>query len=520
MTAPKEVELKLELPPASLPNLAKIPLIRALEQPPEQATEVSVYFDTDTHKLRKHGVLLRVRRIGDRYVQTIKAAGNGALLARDEWESEIAGETPDLDLARGTALEPLLSDKLRRGLKPLFETRVRRKTYPLVNGAQAIVLTVDHGKIDTGERSAPLCEIELELERGDEAALFKIARELTQALPAKLALKSKSERGYELIDDAKGRRVIGAPVKAAPVVLVPDMSARAAFKAIGRACLKQILGNEPALLDGNPDGVHQLRVGVRRLRAAMSLFGDLFDDDPQLATIKDELRWLAGELGPARELDVLMKRVVTPVRKRHARWDGVPALTRDFTERREAALVRAQSAVKSARFRALTLEVAAWLETGAWADPSDDLVRERGDLPIEVTAAAELNRRWKKIRKRGKALDKLPAPARHRLRIQAKKVRYATEFFTGVFPGKRAAKRRQRFLAALEHLQDGLGDLNDIVVHEDMITALGVRRRPASRKRAFAAGVLAGHEDARLDAAMAAAVDAYAELAKVKRFWR
>jgi inorganic triphosphatase YgiF len=515
MTAPKEVELKLELPPASLPNLAKIPLIRALEQPPEQATEVSVYFDTDTHKLRKHGVLLRVRRIGDRYVQTIKAAGNGALLARDEWESEIAGEMPDLDLARGTALEPLLSDKLRRGLKPLFETRVRRKTYPLVNGAQAIVLTVDHGKIDTGERSAPLCEIELELERGDEAALFKVARELTQVLPAKLALKSKSERGYELIDDA-----FGAPVKAAPVELVPSMSTRAAFKAIGRACLKQILGNEPALLDGNPDGVHQLRVGVRRLRAAMSLFGDLFDDDPQMATIKAELRWLAGELGPARELDVLMKRVVAPVRKRHARWDGVPALTRDFTERREQALARAQSAVKSARFRALTLDTAAWLETGAWTDPPDDLVRERGDLPIEVTAAGELNRRFKKIRKRGKALAELPARARHKLRIQAKKVRYATEFFAGVFPGKRAAKRRQRFLAALEHLQDGLGDLNDIVVHEDMITALGVRRRRAGRKRAFAAGVLAGHEDARVDTAMAAAVNAYAELAKVKRFWR
>src|SRR5215468_9984074 len=182
MTAPKEVELKLELPPASLPDLGKIPLVRALEQRPKHATEVSVYFDTDTHKLRKHGVLLRVRRSGDHYVQTIKATGNGRLLERDEWESEIAGETPDLDLARGTVLEPLLSDKLRRQLKPVFETRVRRTTYPLVNGTQAVVLTVDRGKIDTGERSSPLCEIELELEHGDEAVLFTVARELTQAL--------------------------------------------------------------------------------------------------------------------------------------------------------------------------------------------------------------------------------------------------------------------------------------------------------------------------------------------------
>ena len=198
----------------------------------------------------------------------------------------------------------------------------------------------------------------------------------------------------------------------------------------------------------------------------------------------------------------------------------MPSLSRDFAERHEAALARAQNAVKSARFRALTLEVAAWLETGEWAKPQDDLVRDRGDLPIEVAAAEQLNRRRKKIRKRGKALARLDAQRRHRLRIQAKKVRYAAEFFAGVFPGRRAAKRREKFSSALERLQDGLGELNDIVVHEELITAMGVRRARTSRKRAFAAGLLTGREDARLDAAMAAATAAYAEWAKVKRFWR
>jgi CHAD domain-containing protein len=251
----------------------------------------------------------------------------------------------------------------------------------------------------------------------------------------------------------------------------------------------------------------------------MSLFGGILGD-PQTAAIKAELKWLAGELAPARELDVLMKRVLAPVKKRHARWDGVPSLSRDFAERHEAALARAQNAVKSARFRALTLEVAAWLEAGEWTKPQDDLVRDRGDLPIEVAAAEQLNRRRKKIRKQGKELARLDAQRRHKLRIQAKKVRYAAEFFVGVFPGKRAAKRREKFLAALERLQDGLGELNDIVVHEELITAMGVRRRRTSRKRAFAAGLLTGREDARLDAAMAAATAAYAEWAKVKRFWR
>src|SRR3981189_1220697 len=116
MPAPKEIEVKLELPPASLSRFKKIPLLRGQKRRPKSATEVSVYFDTDTHKLRKKGMMLRVRRTGDRYIQTIKASGNSGLFGRNKGESKIASEAPDLDRARGTALEPLISDKFRRQL--------------------------------------------------------------------------------------------------------------------------------------------------------------------------------------------------------------------------------------------------------------------------------------------------------------------------------------------------------------------------------------------------------------------
>jgi triphosphatase len=514
MTTPKEVEIKLRVAPASVSKLATIPVVRALKAKAQKKSEVSVYFDTDGHKLRKRGLTLRVRSTGDRYVQTIKAAANGRLFERDEWEWELPSEVPDLDLARGTALEPILDSKLRRRLKPVFETRIERTVYPLTNGAHSIELALDQGRIDTGERSMPVCEIELELERGKEAELFDVARELTQGLSAQLALKSKSERGYELLDGKQD-----AAVKAGPVNVAAGMSTRDGFQVIGRACLKQIIENEPGLLKGDGEGVHQMRVGLRRLRAAMSLFGVILRGR-ETARIKTKLKWLTGELGPARELDVLLQRVVAPVADRRTRWDGVPALSRDLADRREAALQRAQHAVRSARFRDLTLDVAAWLEAGEWTHPSDDLVRERGDLPVEVSAAAELDRRWKKIRKRGRKLTRLGVRRRHKLRIEAKKVRYAVEFFAGAFPGQRTARRREKLLHALEELQDTLGDLNDIAVHEEMIAALGVRRRRASRKRAFAAGLLAGREDARLDIAMADATAAAAKLAGVKPFWR
>ncbi len=146
-TAPrKEVELKLELPPRSLPALKKIPLLREVKADPRRTTEVSVYFDTDKRKLRKRGLMLRVRRIGHRYVQTIKATGSYGPFERNEWEAEIAGHEQDLSMASGTALEPLLNGKLRRQLKPLFETRVRRTLYPVADDTRAIALTIDRGR--------------------------------------------------------------------------------------------------------------------------------------------------------------------------------------------------------------------------------------------------------------------------------------------------------------------------------------------------------------------------------------
>src|SRR6516164_4720398 len=151
-----------------------------------------------------------------------------------------------------------------------------------------------------------------------------------------------------------------------------------------------------------------MRVGLRRLRAGISLFSVLLPDS-QTEAIKAELKWLAGELGQARELEVLVSRVVTPVKQQRRHWRGMPSLSREFAERRDAALGRAQEAVQSARFRALTLDVATWLEAGQWMTPQDDLKRVQGDLPIASFAADELTRRWRKVYKKGKALAQLDA---------------------------------------------------------------------------------------------------------------
>ena len=522
MSPAREVELKLEVPADSLHRLARSSLLQvARKKPSKPATLVSVYFDTDKLKLRNKGLSLRVRRIGGRHVQTIKQeTGESAVLfARHEWEHQIGGSQPELDAAKDGALKPVFSKSVRRGLKPIFETRVRRTVYPIRSGDSEIELTVEKGKVEAGRQSSPLCEVELELKRGESAELFKLARTLAEEVPVQLAVQSKAERGYALVAGEAPEAV-----KAAPVALAPDYSRQAAFQAIARTCLRHLVVNQTATLRGDPEGVHQMRVALRRMRAAISLFADMLHD-PQTEAMKEQFKWITRELGPARELDVFISRVVKPLAHGRRNGAGVAVLVKDVQQRREEAFARACAAVESPRFRSLVLDTAYWIEAGDWTRNPDDLTRLLREQAVVGAAADELRRRWKKILKAGARLAQLDPERRHKMRLQAKKLRYASEFFAGVFQGKKAARRREAFVAGLEKLQDALGDLNDIAVHagltERIMHAQDARgkQRPVRAKKAFAAGRLSGREEARIAYVLKDAQRAYRAFTKAKPFW-
>jgi triphosphatase len=438
MTPPREIELKLDVPERALARLTRNPLLRKTRDGTQQDLLLSVYYDTEKWKLRKHGLTLRVRRIGRRFVQTVKRenGASSALMDRGEWERDITEAKPDLALARDIGLEAILSKKLETKLKPLFETRVRRKVYQIRSGGSEIELTIDKGTVAAGRRSSPICEVELELKRGDAAELFRVARALAEQVSVQLAVTSKPERGYALVTGRKP-----SAVGARPVAIPPDAICQAAFQISARACLHQIVANQNPTLNGDPEGVHQARVGLRRLRAAISLFGGMLLD-PQSGKIKRELKWITLELGPARDLDVFIKGVVTPATAGKSQQPGVATLTRDLRRRQREAFGRARSAIESHRFRALVLDIAAWIEAGDWTRNADEHARAFRDQPIATAAAAEMDRRRKKIVKRGTKLAELDQVRRHRIRIQAKKLRYASEFFGVTFPDKKAARRQ------------------------------------------------------------------------------
>ena len=493
--------------------------MRRNQLPPKGAELVSVYFDTPSLKLRKKGISLRVRHVGGQHLQTIKCnePGNGATLTRNEWETEIDGNSLDLEAARGTALQPLLTARVRRALQPIFETRVHRTVYPIRYDDSDIHLSIDEGRIEAGHQSSSLHEVELELKRGQSPALFRLAHQLAKRVPATLGLKSKADRGYELLTGQASQ-----PVKAFSVKLAPKQSVQTAFQSIARACLHQLCANAGPLRAGDAEGLHQARVSIRRLRTAISLFSAMLRGK-QTDAIKRELKWLTGEFGPAREMDVFIERARKLVAEADHKTHGLK-IADDIIKRRNAEFARAQSAIDTARFRALALAIATWIETGDWIHPGDARRDLSGERTIAETAVEQLNRRWKKLVKRGKHIDALDPQQRHQLRIAAKKLRYASEFFAGVFPEQNAMRRRKRFIAGLKALQVCLGDLNDIVVNKRLSASFvssPAAREPADGQawRTFTAGRLCGREEARFASAMKAATRAHKAFACSKPFW-
>jgi triphosphatase len=504
-----ETELKFKVAPQ---DLRKLKAARALHRKPlTQEMLLSVYFDTLKHKLARNGVSLRVRHNGDKRLQTIKSEGADGSFRRGEWEHEINGDIPDLRKAQSTPLAPLLTQKLKRSLKPIFETRVHRTSIAVSKNKSRIEVALDEGQVRAGRQSAPISELELELKRGKPGDVFKLAHEMAKLVPAKLALKSKCERGYDLIKHKPTQAVCAEKIE-----LRCGTSAADAFRIIGRSTLRHITVNETAVQRLDSEGVHQMRVGLRRLRAAISLFSELFGDK-QTERIKSDLKWLeTRELSPARDLDVYERRAVGPMRRAAPAKRGMKELGDALASRRAAAFVKAKAVVESPRYRSLLLDTLQWLEIGDWAKRS----RHYRDRPIERFAAEILARRTKKVTKRAKRLHELNTLQRHKLRITVKKLRYASDFFGHLFGGHKAKKRLSGFEARLMDLQDYLGALNDIAVHQKLAPKL-VAGKPNRkvRARAFAAGIVSGHEQREIEPLLKAANKDAQKFARIRPFW-
>jgi inorganic triphosphatase YgiF len=405
---------------------------------------------------------LRVRRRNGHYIQTVKSAcpPGDTSLARGEWEDAIAGERPDpLAGESGRFLTSEIADRVA----PVFRTEVTR----LVTDLSPAPGTHIEAAIDRGTIRAPgkkpgerISEVELELKSGPITALYDIALRLLAEAPVRLEWRSKAERGYRL---AEGQPTDKA-AHAHPPALDPALSAEEALQRIGRACLEQVLHNEAAIFAGRVDGIHQMRVGVRRLRAVLSAFKKMLPPE-QRRWASDELSWLADALGEARNLDVFDGAVIRPAREALPDVRALRVLTAAARRRRKPAYAAARHAVRSPRYTALLLGLLRWFDGCGWRDGEGTHVLAQ---PIGDIAPPLLDNLRRAAKKRAKGFAGQSAAERHKLRIALKKLRYASELLSGLYEEKAVEK----FTARLKRLQDDLGDANDVRAAQDIVAGL------------------------------------------------
>lgn len=481
----QEVELKLVLAAEDADTLAANLFAEDAAKP---AKMHAIYFDTPDHDLAVQGASLRIRRTGRKRIQTVKVNGakGAGLFARPEWEQPVADDQPVLDDT--TPIAALLGGAVDR-LAPVFVVVTERRTLMIEDADAEIELVLDRGAVSMGDRRSVVCEVELELKRGDPAALFGLARRIAGIVPMRLGVLTKSERGYNLL--------AAAPMafKAEPLALRADLSTVDALQAIMRACLRQYRLNETILLERRaPEALHQARVALRRLRSALGIFRRVLGKRDS-ARFRADLGWLAQVLGHARDLDVLVAAA--------ADKPG-PGVVFDALEvARDDAYAAVGETLASPRALTMMLDLAEWLATGDWATAAQ--TQALREMPARQFAADALRRRRKAIKTGGKSLKTLRDAQRHEVRKAAKTLRYSAEFFAGLFGGNAARRRHAKFLAALETLQDRLGALNDRATAPALLRSLGLMDSEGAsalldhRKRGKQIRAAAGAHEALLD---------------------
>jgi triphosphatase len=499
-TPNREIELKFDLDGVDVPTLiAALPAGEAGRQ-----ALLSVYYDTPDQALAARGLALRVRRSGDGFIQTLKSAMT-ADGGRDEWDWPVADQALDPALLKGGPAAFCQDAEM----PARFRVEIDRTTRLVVVDGAEIEIAVDLGRAVAGEREAPFGELELELKSGPAAALFTLAGALMDAVLLSLSFVSKAARGEALLaTDAPRRSAYRPPA--------PDRQSTAgeALQLIGRSCLIQMAANAALLRRApGPGGVHQLRVGLRRLRSTLTTFTPILSG-PDLAVLKGELEWLTGELGPARNLDVYIQDVWRPQGQARHDLPGMALFGAALLSAQAAAYRRAAQALAGDRFRRLMLSAAAWLQAGDWT-AADAPAAEVRDASARDLAETVLSKRRRKLGQHAKGFAKADAAARHHLRIQAKKMRYAAEDLAAFFPDHPG--RRKRFIDRLETLQDALGLLNDLTVGADL--AREVAAADGHPQAVWAAGWLGGERAAGERALVHDAGKALDAFLRTKVFW-
>jgi inorganic triphosphatase YgiF len=447
------------------------------------------YFDTADQQLAAHGMVLRLRKEGRRWVQTVKATGDNAL-HRLEHNVDLgtAGAAPAIDPQRhqGTPVGDRLAQVLADGGAPLVErqstdivrlTRDVRLTGP---GGAVVEMALDVGKVvahaGTPEQcESPVCELELELKRGDVQGLVSLARRWSQQHGLWFGTVSKAERGARLL--AKLEVVPAVKAETPRYANEKDKrDGRAIQQAVVASCLAQMLPNASEIAAGSTDEeqIHQLRIGIRRLRTA---FRELAGLDAASGLL-DAAGWEPPLIEAFRALGALRDREqVVKLAQPQLRDAGAPEFDPLAGDDAATSVPSPGDVVRAPAFQSVLVSLigfTAAMPVEAAPKAEAEAVDGMRAAPVPVPLSANDARRF--LRKRlqhlhkqavrdGKRFESLDTESQHRVRKRLKRLRYLAEFVAPLFDGEgKSSSAAERYLKRLRPAQDALGEFNDEAV--------------------------------------------------------
>lgn len=505
---PVEIELKLLVSPQAWAMLEQA---EALQPPlatlPEVRTERTVYFDTPGLDLARKGISLRVRRSGEKRIQTLKArqAEQGVASTRGEWEWAVEQDAPDLSRVADTPFAGAIEAEAAAGLQPVFATDIRRTVRKLsLPGGTSAEAAFDEGSVSAGEQAQNISELEFELKQGAVGPLYRLALDLHRLAPFTIGTESKAARGHRLLTGEGPQSV-----ESDPPPLDRGGPAVEAARCIVSSGLGHMLANQTAAASRDVEGVHQVRVGIRRLRTVLALFGRYLE--PHAAgRFADELKRLGRVFGEARDWDVFCTEMLD-LAEADERAHPWVAMLRDPAERyRNAAHDAVSDELRQPALTAFVLGVAAWIEP----DEQGHIAMGHGklDRPLDKLAPALLDRMARRAAKRGNQLKSSSDEELHDLRKTLKKLRYSAEYLAGLYP----EKRFKPYHKSLKHLLKLLGAGNDAIV----ATQLADRLADDRPELVTAASALAEWSAGCRERAYRKLPKAWAEFSDLQPFWR
>ena len=516
-----EQELKLHIP-----HTARVGVERALRRGAVTRVRLrALYFDTPTRELVAARVALRLRQEGRQWVQTLKMPGEH-VLSRVEINHNRPGPILDLNVYVGTVAENAISN-LKGALEVCYETDVIRLLRNIRTAQGSVEIALDTGVLRAGTLELPISEIEFELLSGKVDAIFTLGRKWQHTHGLILDARSKSERGDQLAQLAQQLITIEKmpldtqPIvkeqaiasfwgsrSARPVVLEKTMTAAQALTTVTLECIDQIIRNAAILAEvdtadicqaGNAEHIHQLRVGIRRLRSAWSFFNGM-TPLPALE-LRESIKTYFSLLGGTRDDDVLNETIL-PILSAA----GQPPLVLD---QQAQPTPRVNPVATHKDFQACILSL---LESLIVMPETTTIIQMQTHVHaqpcmVQSVLISKLRKWHRQVLRDGLKFKELDIEARHELRKRAKKLRYALQFSEALLTESKLKKYRKQLSA----VQDILGEMNDLAVARERFVGL----RDTQPSAWFACGWITS----RLDALTNEATEAFQSLEKTDKFW-